>query len=218
MEYIKIWKKHFGEIPKDEFGMSYEIHHIDGNKKNNLIENLKCISIKEHFDIHYQQGDYFSAHLISTRMKINQKQKDELKKQMSLVSKGKPKRKIDCKFCFSGISVNAINKHQIACKLNPDRKHTFIPKISESLKGKPKKGRKGGTKPKTIEHIKKIKETLTGTKQTKIQCPYCGKSGGNMMKVWHFENCLLKPGNENKKRVFSEKHLLNLRKPKRNKK
>ena len=38
-----------------------------------------------------------------------------------------------------------------------------------------------------------------------------------MMKVWHFDNCLLKPGNENKKRTLSETHKKNLRKPKNKK-
>ena len=38
------WELHFGEIPKDELGISYEINHIDGNKKNNLIENLYLVS------------------------------------------------------------------------------------------------------------------------------------------------------------------------------
>ena len=231
MEYIKVWKQHFGEIPKDEFGISYEIHHIDGNKKNNLIENLKCVSIREHFNIHYKQGDYFSCGLISSRIKLTKEEMDELKKKMSLSSKGKPKRKTKCKFCYSGISVNAITKHEIACNSNPNRKHTFIPKITAAKKGMKYKNSKIKKYIKTDEHIKKIKNTLTNTKQDKIKCPYCDKSGGNMMRVWHIENCLLKSGNENKKRVFpgfpvnknekrvfSEKHLLNLRKSKKIKK
>jgi len=55
MGYRKIWSKIYGEIPKDELGRSYEIHHIDGNRNNNSIENLTCVSIKEHYEIHKKQ-------------------------------------------------------------------------------------------------------------------------------------------------------------------
>lgn len=42
-----IWETYKGEIPK-----SYIIHHINGNKKDNRIENLACISQAEHNIIH----------------------------------------------------------------------------------------------------------------------------------------------------------------------
>jgi len=67
-EYIKIWKQNYGEIPKDSDGRTYEIHHIDGNHSNNCIENLNCISIKEHYDIHYKNGDYGACVMIARRM------------------------------------------------------------------------------------------------------------------------------------------------------
>jgi hypothetical protein len=66
--YKKIWIKHNGTIPKDENGRPYEIHHIDGNHNNNNIDNLMCVSIKEHYDIHYNQEDYGACVLIAKRM------------------------------------------------------------------------------------------------------------------------------------------------------
>ena len=60
--------RQFEPAPKDENGRSYEIHHIDGNHANNDIENLMCISIDEHYQIHYDQGDYGACHLIAKRM------------------------------------------------------------------------------------------------------------------------------------------------------
>ncbi len=78
MHYRKIWKKHFGEIPIDENGRSYEIHHIDGNTKNNNISNLMCISIQEHYNIHYNQGDYGAAFRIAQRLKLDPIVKSEL--------------------------------------------------------------------------------------------------------------------------------------------
>ena len=41
MDYRKLWESHNGPIPKDNEGRSYEIHHVDGNHQNNVIENLK---------------------------------------------------------------------------------------------------------------------------------------------------------------------------------
>ena len=66
----QIWEQAYGPIPKDRDGRSYEIHHIDGNPNNNSLENLMCIPIQEHYDIHYKQGDYGAAFLIAGRMKI----------------------------------------------------------------------------------------------------------------------------------------------------
>lgn len=42
-----IWTKHNGEIPN-----KYEIHHIDGNKLNDDIGNLICVSSKDHGKLH----------------------------------------------------------------------------------------------------------------------------------------------------------------------
>jgi len=42
-----IWEETYGKIP-----IGYEIHHKDGNKQNNEIENLQLVSHKEHFRYH----------------------------------------------------------------------------------------------------------------------------------------------------------------------
>ena len=41
--HIYVWKKERGEIPK-----GWDIHHIDFNKENNNINNLKCLPKSEH--------------------------------------------------------------------------------------------------------------------------------------------------------------------------
>ena len=69
MHYRKIYQNIFGEIPIDENGRSYEIHHIDGNRNNNSINNLICVSIEEHYKIHLEQGDFGAANLIADRIK-----------------------------------------------------------------------------------------------------------------------------------------------------
>jgi hypothetical protein len=77
--YRKIWERyHKKKIPKDRNGRTYEIHHLDGDKTNNSIENLDCISIEEHYLIHALQGDWAACLSMSKRMQISPKEKSEL--------------------------------------------------------------------------------------------------------------------------------------------
>lgn len=90
--YYYIWVKHNGEVPKDEFGRSFDIHHIDGNNKNNDINNLKCISIQEHYDIHFKQGDQGACHAIRIRMGnvvTGWTHSEETRKKISQIQKGR---------------------------------------------------------------------------------------------------------------------------------
>jgi hypothetical protein len=48
MNYRKLWESYYGPIPKDNVGRTFDIHHIDGNRKNNKIENLICVSLEDH--------------------------------------------------------------------------------------------------------------------------------------------------------------------------
>lgn len=61
--YRRIWEQHYTAclLP------GIEIHHVDGNHKNNLIENLLPVTPEEHFFIHTKNGDYGAASLISNR-------------------------------------------------------------------------------------------------------------------------------------------------------
>lgn len=68
--YRKIYEQIFGPIPKDEYGRTYDIHHIDGNRNNNSPENLIALSIEEHYNIHYNQGDWGACHVLSSRMNL----------------------------------------------------------------------------------------------------------------------------------------------------
>ncbi len=46
----RIWKNHFGEIPHN-----YHIHHKNGDTTDNRIENLECISKKDHHRMHFDK-------------------------------------------------------------------------------------------------------------------------------------------------------------------
>lgn len=63
--YRKIYEDHFGPIPKDNNGRSYEIHHIDGNRNNNSPDNLIALSIEDHYNVHYEQGDWIACSYIA---------------------------------------------------------------------------------------------------------------------------------------------------------
>lgn len=78
--YKKIYEQTYGKLPVDEFGRTYEIHHIDGNRANNDINNLQCVSIQEHFNIHYSQGDYGACVMIAKRMQMSPEYLSEIQK------------------------------------------------------------------------------------------------------------------------------------------
>lgn len=84
IDYRRLWRKYYGAIPLDELGRRYDIHHIDGNRENNDIENLMCISMQEHMELHISQGDWAAAFRIAQRMGIDPAIKSEL---MSLSNK-----------------------------------------------------------------------------------------------------------------------------------
>jgi hypothetical protein len=90
MIYRKIWEDHNGPIPRDEEGRTFEIHHIDGNRQNNDISNLACLSILDHYNIHYGQEDWGACMRISQRMSVPPELHSELarKHQLKRISDG----------------------------------------------------------------------------------------------------------------------------------
>jgi hypothetical protein len=64
----------------DEDGRSYDIHHLDGNKENNSPENLVALSIRDHYQIHYDQKNWGSCWSISLRMSMSPEEKSEISK------------------------------------------------------------------------------------------------------------------------------------------
>jgi hypothetical protein len=88
--YRKIYEKYYGPVPKDGEGRSYHIHHIDGNHFNNNPENLVAVSIQEHYDIHYSQGDYGACWFLARDMKLSAEERSTLatKNNMKKVNDG----------------------------------------------------------------------------------------------------------------------------------
>ena len=69
--YRKIWENAYGPIPFDNNERKMEIHHVDGNRKNNNLENLRIVTIEEHYKIHESQGDWAACQNILLRMNIS---------------------------------------------------------------------------------------------------------------------------------------------------
>lgn len=48
--HVYVWRKHNGPIPA-----GYHVHHVDEDKSNNDIENLRCIPQKQHMEHHSRE-------------------------------------------------------------------------------------------------------------------------------------------------------------------
>jgi hypothetical protein len=69
-------------------------------------------------------------------------------------------------------------------KYSQAQKGKIISEIGKDNMSKAAIGRKRSKKDKL-----NISKALTGSTQQVIECPHCGKTGGNAMYRWHFNNC-----------------------------
>jgi HNH endonuclease len=190
MNYRKIWIKANGPIPLDENGISYDIHHLDGNRKNNESSNLIAVSLQEHYDIHWKQGDYGACARIAERMKWDRK---EINKLIGLSTKnmfskqdhpwlgGEFQRQHNKKRIEAGTHhlLGGEQQRTVQNKLIKDGTHNFL---REDVKKK--------TNDKLKSTTKELLKNGNHISQRIFTCPHCGKSGkGAVIKRWHFEKC-----------------------------
>lgn len=212
-QYRKIYQEHFGPIPKDQLGRTYEIHHIDGNHSNNHPDNLQCVSIEEHYNIHLKQNDYFACWCIADRLT---KTPAEISKERSELSIKINKQRIEAgthNFLNSERqrkTAIALNKkrvedgtHQWLGDRNPshakvaDGTHHLL---SGEIQRKSALDRlQRGThnfQDSNQQRKKALAQLESGTHISQIvrTCEYCGKTGkGPSMVKWHSNNCRLSP-------------------------
>lgn len=187
--YRKIYEQHHGLIPKDSDGRRYEIHHIDGNHTNDSPENLKAITIQEHYDIHYSQGDWGSCQAIALRMGKSPEEIGQLssKAQRQLVVDG-------THHLLGGKIQRETNQKRVANGTHHFLGGEIVGRISRK---RVSEGTHHLLGPKNnLKHIADGTHPLLGENnpnRIKVTCPYCHKVGGKTnMHRWHFENCKMK--------------------------
>lgn len=160
----QIYINHYNEIPNDENGCKYHIHHIDGNHSNNNIQNLIALSVQEHYDIHYKQKDWNACHRLSWRLNLSNE-------EISNLSRKAAQNRIN-----NGTHIFLDKEWQKdkAKKQIENGTHNFLDKKWHKIRVQNQLN--SGNHP--------------FLNRQKVICPYCNKIGDkNLMKRWHFDNC-----------------------------
>lgn len=116
--YRRIWIKANGPIPLDEQGRRYDIHHVDGNRENSELNNLQCVSMEEHLNIHTNRGDWAAAFRIAQRMNVDPRIKSEL------MSKSNKKRLEEGSHPFTDKKIRETNLRTTMEKIK-NKEHPF---------------------------------------------------------------------------------------------
>jgi hypothetical protein len=149
----KIWQKHYGEIPKDEKGRTYDIHHIDGNPLNNDISNLVALSRREHYETHKRQGDWAACLILAESTNFTAEQLSDIAKRTA----EKTSRRL------KGVPLSAEHRRKLseAKRGKPsNRRGTVHSEESRKRMSASRLGKRRG--PQTEEHRNKIRAALKG--------------------------------------------------------
>ena len=172
--YRKIYENHYGPIPVDNNGLTFDIHHIDGNHSNNDFSNLIALSIQDHYNVHFSQNDLAACHIMSARIKMS-------KEEISILSTNRNLRWVkENRHHWSGDRFPKRSEISSRCQRRKIElnEHPFQnPEIQKRIWEINQKLLSDGT-----SHLKKIHK-----------CPYCFKIGKSAaMFRWHFDRCKLK--------------------------
>lgn len=178
-----LYKKWHGNIPKDEFGRTYDIHHIDGNHENNSFENLVAIPIKEHYNIHYQNKDWGACAMIAVRLHQSPEEISEL------ISKAARKRVDDGTHYWLTKEHSENVRKRINKAVEQGTYHMLGGKIQKEFQ----LARSQSGQHQWNGSSSNITMLQNGThpSQQSFVCTHCGTAGkgsGNA-KRWHFDNC-----------------------------
>lgn len=104
-----IWEIHHGSIPE-----GFDIHHKDGDKLNNSIDNLECISHSEHLSIHMKEN----SDKIHAWHKTPEGRKSLGEKASKLMSE-RPFKTFNCPQClkdFQSQNIHRVKYCSISCQ------------------------------------------------------------------------------------------------------
>lgn len=205
-EHRRAYEHYHGSIPKDDTGRTYEVHHIDGNHNNNDPSNLVAVSIQEHYNIHYAQGDFGACARIFARMgKTPEEISNEASRlQRLLVEQGKHQfqsKEFIEKYVKPTNAKRLLDKtHNLLTRpdgtsmisdLHAAGKGSSNLLVKEKLRAKAKLQMASG-KCAFVGPTNNLKRVANGTHPSQIKktCPHCGKicDTANYSK-WHGDNC-----------------------------
>lgn len=99
-----VWINHFGTIPDN-----MDVHHKDGDKSNNEIENLEIISRSDHLKKHWKEGSY----------DLDQRRKQLSEARLWLKTpQGKKKQAINTKNSWEKRKLSPYKKICIGCEIS----------------------------------------------------------------------------------------------------
>jgi hypothetical protein len=177
VDYRKKWEKAYGAIPEDDLGRPYDIHHVDGNRRNNCLDNLQCLSIEEHYEIHKKLWEDFGRRRDMAAMKfllhrlgkdpstikgytITESTKEKIRKKLK--GRKRPKEvieKVSASLRGRKQSLEEIEKRSIGLKKAHATKSAKEKAITNAKISKSHKGKK--LKESTKEILSKINSKLT---------------------------------------------------------
>jgi hypothetical protein len=221
VNYRNIYEQHHGAIPVDESGISYDIHHIDGDRTNNEPSNLKAVSLQEHMDIHMSQGDWGAAQSIYMRMNTTHEQRSAAATVFALA------RVADGTHPWVGPAYNRSKvengthqflggeiQRRVTAKRLAEGTHNFQLLSKEERRNIQLKRVEQGVHKFVGDTNPVYKQLADGTHNflgdnhpmkrrsamgahhwsQPRECPHCGKIGkGSGMNTWHFDKCRSKP-------------------------
>lgn len=184
--YRKIYEEHYGPIPK-----GYHIHHIDGNHENNDINNLAAMPAKEHYDAHFEQGDYGAcwAMVITGHLSISNEER-------SFLTSIHNKERLENGTHFF---LSEDHKKQQSKRMNDLSKRGLHPWQKQGYHKVLNLERiQNGTHnwQGSSTNLKMLKEG-NHPSQKQWTCEVCGKTGKGSAnyKRWHGDNCRIEVGN-----------------------
>ena len=184
-DHRRIYEQHYGPIPKEQNGRTYDIHHIDGNHYNNDPVNLVAVTKQEHYDIHYSQKDWAACQGILSHLDMTP---EEISRRATEFNNWRVAEGIHP---FSGPDMNRI--------MFQNGTHPFLrPDYSRNVQ---LKRVHEGTHPflgGKLQQANSNRQIAEGTHNFVtnhpntiiVECPHCGKQGGKPnMRRWHFDKC-----------------------------
>jgi len=170
VNYRWIYQKHYGPIPK-----GYDIHHRDGDHGNCDISNLVAVTLQEHYDIHFAQGDTAACQAIAMRMSRPPETVSELAK----------KRVAEGTHPFQDKEA----AKQRAYKRIAEGTHPFF--VDDFQKKNNKKRVEAGTHNMLGPALSKKRLAEDTHPSQKLRtCPHCNKQGkAPGIFKWHFDKC-----------------------------